>query len=160
MAASPSGCQWLVRSSQCGLTLPERSADCVADAVRGKPRCRGDRGQDVPRHALEQGIGGVLDDHPTAVIGDDEGACGAVRCRAGQDHGHDVAAVRIRRRPQERVDGRTMPILARAADDPDDTVLDDQVPVGWRDEDAPIAQRFAIDRVSDTHRAATLEDLG
>ena len=70
----------------------------------------------TPGHAGEDRVRRVLNDRDAPQGLDRLQSCGAVVETSGQDHADRVGSRRERRAAEQRIDGRTMPILVRSTD--------------------------------------------
>jgi hypothetical protein len=87
--------------------------------------------QSVLRHERNQRVIRVLDNGSPAELLYGPKSCRAVIEISRQDDANYSRSVGLRRRAEQRIDGRTKPVLFRTARGAHDARLDDQMMVRW-----------------------------
>ena len=101
---------------------------------------------------------GILHDRDAAQSSDRVQARGAIVQVASEDHADRGRTVDLRRRTEQRIDGRPREILARSAAEPELARLDDEVPIDWRDVDAAVFQPLTILGIASRQRTGAAQD--
>jgi hypothetical protein len=123
--------------------------------VVGQPGVHG-----VGRHRRVEGLGRVLDDDRPSQPLDRPEPADAVVERAREDHASHTALVTHRRRPEQGVDRRPVPVLSQPVFEPHRAVLEQQVVVGRRDVDVPVLDRGAVVGVLGGQLSGPRQDRG
>ena len=118
----------------------------------------GDAVHGVGRHARARGVDRILHHGNAARLLDRLQARRAVVERSARDDADDARTVVVRRRPERRIDGRPVHVLARTAFDRDAAAVHVHLHAGRRDVDASGADWLGIDGVSRRQQPGAVQD--